>query len=713
MAITRAGRKSSQARLPWWRIALRLAKWLGISVEIVFLVLAVTCLGAAYGAWRSVADVLPKEADLAGYEPPSSTKIYAANGELLATLTLEENSYDEREIVDIADLPQYVKLATIAIEDERFYEHRGVDLRAIIRAAKADIQSRSMTQGASTITQQLARSIYLSQRKVGGRKVQEMALAIEIERRYSKEEILEMYLNQVFYGSGAYGIEAAAKTYFRKSAKDLKLHEAALLAALPNNPSRWSPYTNPEGAKARRNLVLEKMAQLGFISREQAEKAEKMPLKVAPRPVRGLMSYKAPYFTTYCIRELERRYGRDLVWGGGLRVYTTLNLALQEHAQRELIKGVERNRRIRASQGATVLMDPRNGKILAMVGGLGFSEKDQYNRAWQAKRPPGSAFKPFVYTTAIAMGYSPATVVSGAPVEFRLASGRWKPRGGGGGSYTLATALAISHNIITCKLIYRIGPEAVVRMAKRMGIKSDIRPFLSIALGTECVSPLELLTAFCCFANGGLRVEPTTIERVTDRNGVVIDDSLPERKRVLTKRTAYIMNRMLAGVIKFGTGTRAQGLGVPTIGKTGTTEYAMDTWFVGLTPKLACVVWIGNDDNTPMLGRAYGGTVAAPIWKSIMAKALDLANARGGQFPGPGSEIHLPKIAFREIPSAEEEEEEKPPDYLRSERDLIELIPGERRPAAADEGPYGPPPEPVGGPPQPVRDLVPLTPGEG
>jgi len=373
---------------------------------------------------------------------------------------------------------------------------------------------------------QLAREIYLSKTKLFGRKVQELGLAINIARVFSKREILEMYLNQVCYGDGAYGIKAAARRFYQKALCELELHEAALLVGLPNNPEGLSPYDNPGPAKTRRDRILSEMAAQGFITRGEAEAAKAKDLGVKPRSIRGLLSFKYPYFTEYAVQELIARYGKERVYGGGLRVYTTLNPELQERTQELLTAGVNRHRGARVRQGAAVLMDPQTGHIFALVGGTGWSQEDQYNRAVLAERQPGSAMKPFVWTTALEYGFTPDTTVPGSACAFDVGGGLvWAPRncGGGGGTYTLATGLQNSVNIVSARLTMSVGPEAVVRTAKKMGIRSNIRPFPSIALGTEGVTPLDMATAYCCFANGGYRVRATTIDKVYDHNHILLD----------------------------------------------------------------------------------------------------------------------------------------------------------------------------------------------
>jgi len=492
-----------------------------LALEVVALVAAVVVLSSAFGAYRAVLPVIPQPRDIELYQPKTATVLYDVHGAEIARVFEED-----RELVDLDDVPAVIQNATIAIEDKRFYPPPGVDPIRMAKVILLEMDSGGQSQGASTITMQHAREIYLSKTKLFGRKVQELGLAINIARVFSKREILEMYLNQVCYGDGAYGIKAAARRFYQKALCELELHEAALLVGLPNNPEGLSPYDNPGPAKTRRDRILSEMAAQGFITRGEAEAAKAKDLGVKPRSIRGLLSFKYPYFTEYAVQELIARYGKERVYGGGLRVYTTLNPELQERTQELLTAGVNRHRGARVRQGAAVLMDPQTGHIFALVGGTGWSQEDQYNRAVLAERQPGSAMKPFVWTTALEYGFTPDTTVPGSACAFDVGGGLvWAPRncGGGGGTYTLATGLQNSVNIVSARLTMSVGPEAVVRTAKKMGIRSNIRPFPSIALGTEGVTPLDMATAYCCFANGGYRVRATTIDKVYDHNHILLD----------------------------------------------------------------------------------------------------------------------------------------------------------------------------------------------
>ncbi|MDR7556630.1 MAG: penicillin-binding protein 1A [Armatimonadota bacterium] len=571
-------------------------------------------LGVAVAVGRQVHDVSRL------YAPPSqTTRIYAENGELIASLYREN-----RRIVPLAAIPLTLQQAVIAIEDERFYAHRGVDPRGIARAVWRNLREGQVVEGGSTITQQLARNLFLSQERAFSRKVAEMLLAVEIERRLTKDEILERYLNLVYFGQGAYGVEMAAQVYFGKSARDLTLAEAALLAGLIRAPSVYSPYRNLALARARQALVLQRMVQLGYITPAQAAAARAAPIQLAPASNAGLVGIRAPYFVSFILTRLLETYGEDLVYKGGLQVYTTLDPRLQALAEQAVRRGLEAaaRRRLNATQAALVALDPRTGAIRAMIGGADFA-RSQFNRAWQARRQPGSAFKVFVYTTAIARGIPPTRILEDAPVTYRIPGAPpWTPKNYDGkfsGPVTLRRALEQSINVPAARMIAELGPAAVVETARKMGIESRLEPVLSLALGSADVTPLEMSAAFAALANGGLRVHPLAILKVTDARGKVLEEHRPRRELALEPDVAYVMTDLLKGVIERGTG-RAAAIGRPAAGKTGTTDDYRNAWFVGYTPYLSTAVWVGNDDNTPMR-RVVGGGLPAEIWAAFMKPA--------------------------------------------------------------------------------------------
>ncbi len=579
--------------------------------------------------------------DLAAlYRPPSqATRIYAANGELIASLYRENRAY-----VRLSEIPAVLQQAVIAIEDERFYQHRGVDVRGILRAAWRNLTRQSVVEGGSTITQQLARNLFLTPRRTLDRKLQEILLAVEIERRLTKEEILERYLNQVYFGGGAYGVEMASRLFFGKGARELSLPEAALLAGVIQAPSRYSPFDNFAAAKRRQEVVLDRMVELGFLRPDQAEAAKKAPLHLSPGPRNlGLVGVRAPYFVSYLLPFLVERYGEDAVYNGGLQVHTTVDPRLQAIAQQVITQGVEEARRagLRVTQGALVAVEPRTGRILAMVGGVDFA-RSQFNRAWQARRQPGSAFKPFIYTAALENGVSPDRVLLDAPVEYRIAGwGYWRPKNYDGtywGPIPLRVALEHSRNIPAVRMLVELGPQTVIDTARRMGIRSPLQPNLSLALGTSEVTPLEMAAAFATLAAGGVYAEPVAITRVLDAKGRVLEEVQPHRRVALRPEVAYLMTDLLRGVILRGTG-RAADVGRPAAGKTGTTDDYRNAWFVGYTPELAVAVWVGNDDNSPT-NRVVGGSVPARLWARFVKRAL--AGRPPSDFPVPEGVVHVP-----------------------------------------------------------------------
>jgi penicillin-binding protein 1A len=554
------------------------------------------------------------------YAPPSqATRIYAENGELIASLFREN-----RQIVPLTDIPPVMRQAVVAIEDERFFSHRGVDPRGILRALWRNVREGEVVEGGSTITQQLARNLFLSQERTATRKIAEILLALEIERRLTKEEILERYLNQVYFGQGAYGVEMASRVYFGKPVKQITLPEAALVAGLIRAPSIYSPYRHMALAKTRQETVLSRMAALGYISGAEAARARSAKTVLAPASNTGLLGIRAPYFVSFIMTKLLETYGEDLVYKGGLQVYTTIDIRMQAIADAAVRKGIEsaKKRRLNASQGALVALDPATGMIRAMIGGVDFASS-QFNRAWQARRQPGSAFKPFVYTTAIARGIPPTRIIDDSPVTYHIPGAKdWTPKNYDGtfsGPLTLRRALERSVNVAAAKMIFELGPQRVVETARAMGIESPLQPVLSLALGSADVTPLEMARAFATLANGGLRTTPYAIWKVTDARGKVLEEHRPRREVAIAPEVAYVMVDLLKGVVQSGTG-RAADIGRPAAGKTGTTDDYRNAWFIGFTPNLVTAAWVGNDDNSPM-NRVVGGMVPAEIWAAFMKRA--------------------------------------------------------------------------------------------
>lgn len=566
---------------------------------------------------------LPNVDTLNQYQPPAATTIIASDGTIIGKLFKENRTW-----VPLKDVPKDLKNAIIAIEDTRFYKHHGIDPIGIARAANAILKKERDIQGGSTITQQLARNLFLSQEVTMERKIKEAILAYQIERKFSKDEILEFYLNQIYFGAGAHGIEAAAQTYFNKKTSKLTLPEAAILAGLPQAPSEYDPFTNMEKARNRQNIVLTRMAEIGLISYEEKSKAAYAEIKFAePITKKSFHGYKFPYFTTYVINKLFELYNPDLIFKGGLKVNTTLNPKLQQLAQNALQQGIRQGIQegLMSKQGALISIEPSTGYIVAMAGGYEFSTKDQFNRAWQARRQPGSAFKIIVYTAAVDKGLTPSSIVHDTPISYPQAGGKtWAPRNDDGkfwGAITLRQALTWSRNIIAVRLTEQIGLDTVIDYARRLGIQEHLEKNMSLALGSGVVTPLEMATIAATLANEGIRVDPSPFKTILDANGnTILDNALPKKTEALPVNTARIMIDMMQDVIKKGTGTRAN-IGRPAAGKTGTTSDFRDAWFVGFTPDLATAVWIGNDDYMPMV-IAYGGYIPAITWNRFMKEAL-------------------------------------------------------------------------------------------
>ncbi len=687
----------------------RLAPWRLWGMLVVLSALA----GGGFGYFLRLD--LPRVEALEDYTPPLATRLYARDGSLLASFAEEQRVYLPYE-----QIPEVFRKAVVAAEDARFFQHAGLDLRGIARALWRDVREMRLAEGASTITQQLARGLFLHPRKLWRRKLQEIFLAIEIERRYSKEEILALYCNQVYTGHGRYGVEAAARFYFGKPARELTLPEAALLAGVLRRPESYSPLRDPERSLARRNYVLSRMEELGFVTREQAEAARRQPLQLAARqPGRQL----APYFVEEVRRMLQARLGEASVYRAGLEVRTTLDPQLQTAAERAIEWGLRRLDKRRgwrgvqarvpqgadpetweaprwqhgiaaglvlpavvlgsleggavevrlgpyrgrleaedvrwtgkgrpasflergdvvevlveqveaaggveleldqepAVEGALLALDPRTGEVLALVGGLDFA-RSEFDRAIQARRQAGSAFKPLVYAAALAAGWTPSDRLLDEPTVFLdpLTLDRYQPENFDDhyhGLVTLRTALEKSLNIATVKLLGEIGYEGVIGMARRLGIASPLRAYPSLALGAFEVSLLELASAFATFANQGVRVAPHLVQEVRRPDGSLMERTQAEVRDALAPEIAYLMTRLLQGVIAEGTGRAAADLGLPLAGKTGTTDQYTDAWFLGYGPDLVVGVWVGLDMKQTLGARETGASAALPIWRQVM-----------------------------------------------------------------------------------------------
>ena len=615
-----AARRTARARSTGlgsrqWRILGRIV----LAFVVAGLVLVLIAGGLLVGAAVAISAHLPPVDAL--YDLPSeATRIYAADGQLIASLYREN-----RDSVRLDRVSPTLQRAVIDTEDADFYRHRGVSLKGVLRAGLRNLQDRGYAEGGSTITQQMARNLFLTPEKSLSRKIAEILLAVQIERRLTKSEILQRYLNQVYFGQGAYGVETAAEVYFGKPAASLSLPESAMLAGLIRAPSYYSPYEHPERARQRMGEVLLRMTEQGDITAAQMRAAEQSPLHLAAKTNAGLIGIRAPYFVSYILPGLLERYGEDTLYKGGLRIYTTLDLAVQAAAQAAIRRGIDQAKRdhLHVQEGALVAIDPRTGYIRAMVGGYDFRES-QFNRAWQAHRQPGSAFKPFTYTVAVMRGIPPTRVLLDGPIEFPMPDGSiWKPQDFDKkwhGPVTVRYALENSLNTATIRLEQEVGPQAIVDLAHRMGIASKLEPELSLTLGASDVTLLEMTSAYGVFAYGGVRAAPVAVTRVTDWSGKVLEEHVPGRHVVLSPEVAYMMTDLLKGVVLRGTGTAAN-LDIPQAGKTGTSDDFRNAWFIGFTPSIVAGVWFGNDDDSPM-NHVVGGSLPAPIWAAFMKQIL-------------------------------------------------------------------------------------------
>jgi penicillin-binding protein 1A len=609
----------------------------------VGIVAALTALvvGILVGAFYGLKKDLPSPAALFSYQPPIATKVLDCEGNPAFDFFSER-----RDPVSLDTIPKYLVDGFVAVEDKRFYRHWGLDLVRIGGATVANLTHRRVVQGGSTITQQLARNMFLTQELSLIRKLKEAVLAIELERYYSKREILEMYLNQVYFGAGAYGVEAASQTYFRKHVWELNLPECTLIAALARAPEIYSPYRSPEACLKRRNLFLKKLLENKAITPLQWTRASRAPLGLAPKP---RQKNDAPYFIEEVRRYLETKYGSDFLYKSGSVIYTTLDLNLQRKATEAITEGLlkieeEENLpkkqdfdlRVKKDttlhpdylQAALVLMDARTGAVRALVGGRDFNQSS-FDRATEALRQPGSAFKVFVYTAAIDNGLTPADIELDAPVVIPIpGAGNYVPSNYDRtflGPMSLRTGLALSRNMVAVRLTRNLGPELVVQYASRMGIKERLLPVMSLGLGACEVDLLSLTAAYAVLAHEGKRVEPVFITKIVSREGKVIEERKSKEDQVLAPATAYVTVDMLRSVVDAGTARiiRSMGFSQPAAGKTGTTDDYTDAWFVGFTPSLSCGVWVGYDKKKTIFRGAQGGRLAAPIWADMMKYATE------------------------------------------------------------------------------------------
>jgi penicillin-binding protein 1A len=622
---------------------------LKISKIIIFILffVAVVC-GSLGGAFVALTQDLPQIRSLENFKPDAVTRIYSADKVLLAELFLEK-----REPVPLEKIPTLLTAALVATEDRKFYKHSGVDLKGIARAIFKDIKAGEFVEGASTITQQLSKTLFLTPRKTLVRKLKEAILAFQLERRYTKDEILELYLNQVYFGSGAYGVESAAKIFFGKSAQDLTLAECALVAGMPKSPSRYSPLVNPDLALTRRNTVLQQMRNTGIISDADYQQAVKEALHTNGRKFN---LSKAPYFVEYIKETLEDEIGSTRLYKGGLSVSTTLNYRLQLAAENAVADGLSAlSKRMRKGQiaesdpqAALISIDLTSGGILAMVGGKDFSAS-RFNRATMALRQPGSAFKPFIYAYAIEQGFAQDSIILDAPVVYKgVQNGEdWKPENFSSefkGEMTLRHALAISQNIPAVRLLQTLGPNSVAQFAHQLGIKSYLASNLSLALGTSEVTLLDLTSAYSVFPNRGEKIKAFGVLEVVDRNGRVIWRDKPQRRLVMSRAGAAIVTNMLEGVVKEGTGRQAQILGRAVAGKTGTTDDYRDAMFIGFSPSTIAGVWVGQDLGGSLGDKETGAKAALPIWIGFMTAALQNESHQYFDIPDDVSQIRMDPI---------------------------------------------------------------------
>jgi penicillin-binding protein 1A len=620
------------AGFPWKKLFL-----LGFVLCLCFLLGAAAALAllAKFGDFPSIESAQ-------AYRPSVSSKIFDRNNRLVGEIYLEK-----RTVVPYRTIPKHVVNAFLAAEDANFFKHRGVDYTAVARAVLKDLLSGGFAQGASTITQQTVKSLFLTPEKSIRRKLKEILLAYRIEKKLTKEEILFLYLNQIYLGEGAYGVEAASRAYFGKGVNALNVAEGALLAGLTQAPTRHSPRNHLDQARARQRYVLRRMAEVGFLTAPEADRAYQARITLAPP---SNVRSKAAYFLEYVRAYIQEKYGTDALYKSEMQIYSTIDGRLQEAAHDALIEGVRRTEernRYKGLQGAILAIDPHSGGVLAMVGGVDYAES-QFNRAIQARRQPGSAFKPIIYAAALDKGRTIVSTVDDSPIEFdRNENELWKPRNYDGtflGPIPILEALAKSRNLATVRLLNEIGVDTAIQTARTLGIESPIERNLSIALGSSGITPLEMCAAYAAFANGGERPMPYFIREVRDGSGKILESTEPQTRRAIPPETAYLTVRLMQEVIRNGTATAARGLGRYLAGKTGTTNENTDAWFIGFSPDLLAGVWIGFDTPKPLGDRQSAAAVALPIWIQFMGRALPQYPER--DFPVP------PGITFARVDPA-------------------------------------------------------------
>jgi penicillin-binding protein 1A len=717
------------------RVVVKIAR----SAGIVALFIVAAIAGVASGVIFAYSGDMPRISELDDYAPSTITRVYGSQGEVIGEFAIQR-----REVIPYEAISPKLRQAILAAEDDEFEKHVGLSIPRIVVTLAKDIAARRKAGGASTLTQQLARKLFLTDEKTWERKIREAILAIQIEKRYTKREIFTLYANQMYFGHGVYGVEAASRLYFGKSAKDLELEEAAMIAGILQSNVRQSPYVNMEAALRRRNYALGRMADVGYITQEEADEARKKPI-VTRGDSAGHQSV-APYFLEEVRKEIEQRYGAKHLYENGLSIQTALDVRLQEAANRALDDGLRRIDKLRGwrkpgrnvvkeghkieafrharwerpmrsgdvvpavvsavqageitaragtmsvkidrkgfawtrkpsaaqvvsvgdlietrlasvadeartaagtleqppvLEGAVLAIDNRTGQIRAMIGGYSF-ERSKFNRATQAHRQVGSAFKPIVYTAAIDRGYTPASVIMDTPASFYAGPNQpaYSPMNYDRefhGPITLRRAIEQSRNVPAVRMMEQLGPKQVIMFARRLGLESPIPPYLPVALGAAEATVMEMTSAYSVFPNQGVRMKPYAIQKVTDRAGNVLEENRPEPKDAIRADTAYMMTNLLRGVVLRGTAAQANALNWPVGGKTGTTNDYTDAWFIGFDPDITLAVWLGMDQKKPIGHNMTGTTAALPIWMEIM-KAWIGDRKEAPKFEPPGNIVFM------------------------------------------------------------------------
>lgn len=581
---------------------------------------------AGFVAFNLYLSSLPPIENLEDFKPNIVTKFYSQDGEVIKTFTAY--SYDK---VDLANVPDKLKEALIATEDKNFYKHGGYDIFGIIRSSIQNVIARHAVQGASTLTQQLARILFLSNERTLTRKIKEIEVAARIEKTISKDQILEMYLNNVYLGAGAYGVSAASKIYFNKKLNQLTLPELALIAGLPQAPSVYNPYNNKDLAIQRRNQVLKRMLTMKYITQEEYDKAIKADVKLSSVP-QIYTTNKAPYFSDYVVKEMQKLgFDETDIIHGGYKVITTLDSKAQEVANESILRNMRAwGLNNKSQQAAVFSFSPIDGRILVYAGGKNYGES-QYDRVTQSVRAPGSAFKPIVYAAAMEKGITPNDLIDDSPITI----GNWSPHNSSHkyrGKIPVYKALMISSNVCAARIIQEVGIRSVIQLARVLGITTPIEYDYTISLGSNGVKMFEFVRAYGAFANGGYIVQPYAIERIEDSRGrVLYRAGKTKSSHQLSLKTAAEMTAMMKTVIISGTGTAAN-IGKPAAGKTGTTDEYKDAYFIGYTPDVVTGVWVGDDNNKKING-LYGGTVPAKIWKDVMTSATRDMGSKDFDYP--------------------------------------------------------------------------------